>query len=216
MDKTFLKTNSYLHYHQVLLDLEADQKLLHLCAAHWNADTLIGQALMQQNVVEKTKANNFAHAASNSQPLGPLASLVPSVLSVAKQVLDWSPGPKSPTTSQASKHSKESAVSRKQASSYLGPSNCEYSKLNSFKPVDKLHTAKQRPMACKIVPTFLSSTVETHAKPAHPKILPLYVEPSVVPPLSYNHHSFDVDFEANNLIGESHLPALTLPLTASS
>ena len=31
--RTFLKTNFYPHYHQVLLDLEADQKLC-LCACH--------------------------------------------------------------------------------------------------------------------------------------------------------------------------------------
>ena len=72
------------------------------------------------------------------------------------------------------------------------------------------------PVACKIVLTFLSSADETLAKPAHPKILCLYVELSGAPPLSYNHHSFDVDFDANNLIGELHLPALPLPLTASS
>ena len=47
--RTFLKTNFYPHYHQALLDLEADQKLLRLCAAHWKADTLIGQALMWRN-----------------------------------------------------------------------------------------------------------------------------------------------------------------------
>ena len=70
-------------------------------------------------------------------------------------------------------------------------------------------------MARTIVPTFLR-TDETCAEPACPKLLRLYVEPSGAPPLSYNRHKFDIDFEADNLVGESHLPALPLPLTASS
>ncbi|KAF8264716.1 hypothetical protein EI94DRAFT_1703023 [Lactarius quietus] len=101
--KSTLKKTFGVEYRQVILDLEAEQKILRLCSAHWKADAVIGQALLQHSKVEAKAASNCTAKPSSevkdSQPSEPLAAFV--LQASARNAVKWgfvqSPGPKSPS-----------------------------------------------------------------------------------------------------------------------
>ncbi|KAF8264808.1 hypothetical protein EI94DRAFT_1805298 [Lactarius quietus] len=67
-------------YSQAIFELEAEQKLLHLCAGHWKADNMIGQGFLWQSDAE------------------------------LKRCLELSPGPKSPSASHIQKRSRDATM----------------------------------------------------------------------------------------------------------
>jgi len=125
LTKSFVKNLFKAEYRQAVLDLEAEQKLLRLCSAHWKADTLIGQVFLRRNDAESRAALNHARSASSmpvpsdvkgSQSSEPsFTAPIPQVWDVApvnaaKRALELSPGPKSPSASHAQKRSKDDAT----------------------------------------------------------------------------------------------------------
>jgi hypothetical protein len=120
-------------YSQAILNLEKDQKLLHLCAGHWKADTMLGQAIARSNVTESKHAKAHENVVSSDQfPMpDPSEPLIPTPflqavasLNVAKRALELSPGPKSPSASHIQKRSKdEAAVSGQKTNAPYVPSN---------------------------------------------------------------------------------------------
>ncbi|KAF8267516.1 hypothetical protein EI94DRAFT_1801601 [Lactarius quietus] len=106
-------------YSQAILELEAKQKLLHLCSGHWKADTMIGQAFLRHSDAENKWAALRAHAASSSsnfsEPLQAMPASIPNMdmappFNAAKHSLEMSPGPKSPSATHAQKRSKDETL----------------------------------------------------------------------------------------------------------
>ena len=100
--KSTLQKTFGAKYCQAVLNLEAEQKILWLCSAHWKADARIGQALLRRSEMEaKTTSNcttsNSSSCAKNSQPLKQFAPFIwqVSAANTAKQGFKMSPGPKS-------------------------------------------------------------------------------------------------------------------------
>ena len=139
--KTTLKKVFHTEYDQAILTLEVQQKILHLCSAHWKADAMLGQALLRQSKAEaKATMNNAVSTSSKSfcsdtkvfQPSEPCATFIPGVLDIRntkamKRALELSPGPKLPSTSHTQKRSKECAMTSMQ--NIVGPprgSDCKY------------------------------------------------------------------------------------------
>ena len=126
--KTTLKKVFHTEYDQAILTLEVQQKILHLCSAHWKADAMLGQALLRQSKAEaKATMNNTVSTSSKSfrsdtkvfQPSKPCATFIPGVSDIRntnamKQALELSPGPKLPSTSHTQKRSKERAMTSMQ------------------------------------------------------------------------------------------------------
>jgi hypothetical protein len=120
-------------YSQAILNLEKDQKLLRLCAGHWKADTMLGQAITRSNVMESKRAKARKNVVSSDQfPMpDPSEPLIPAPflqavasLNVAKCALELSPGPKSPSASHIQKRSKdEAAVLGQKTNAPYVPSN---------------------------------------------------------------------------------------------
>ncbi|KAI9436681.1 hypothetical protein H4582DRAFT_2078351 [Lactarius indigo] len=115
--KTFIKKYFTVKYYQAMLDLEAEQKLLHLCSAHWKADALITQVFLRQNDVKVGAVMNSAHATSpqSNHPLELLTVLIPQIqevvpMNTVKWALELSPGPKSPTALHTQKRSKDNSA----------------------------------------------------------------------------------------------------------
>jgi hypothetical protein len=99
-------------FNQAILELEAEQKYLCLCSAHWKADTMIGQAFLRLSDAEHK--HRAREASSVPNPLSqrdhvpasvPVSSVEPA--NSAKRALEWSPGPKSPSASHTQKRSKD-------------------------------------------------------------------------------------------------------------
>jgi hypothetical protein len=101
--KATLKKIFKPEYNEAILELEAQKKILHLCSAHWKADQMIGQALLQQGDTE-TKATKppFPTPSSlsntSSLPSELHAAFTQQVLNVTsinavKCTLELSPGP---------------------------------------------------------------------------------------------------------------------------
>ncbi|KAI9439804.1 hypothetical protein H4582DRAFT_2056505 [Lactarius indigo] len=119
-------------------------------------------------MAESKAASNRAHAASSIPPddtSEPPTAPIPQVWDVApvnaaKRALELSPGPKSPSASQAQKHSKDGIALTGQKTT--GPP------VSSNQP---LH-------ARKLVPTFLSRTKEINAEPPSTNLHPVFVDPS--------------------------------------
>ncbi|KAI9434415.1 hypothetical protein H4582DRAFT_1793231, partial [Lactarius indigo] len=146
---SFIKHLFKAEYDRAILELEAEQRLLRLCYAHWKADTMIGQVFVRRNEVDAKAASNRARATSSrpsddtSEP--PLAP-VPQVwdiapVNMAKRAFELSPGPKSPSASQAQKCSKDGvSLSGQKTTGPSVPSNCKYSIQRSFNTNSYLHT----------------------------------------------------------------------------
>jgi hypothetical protein len=105
-------------YSQAILELEKDQRLLRLCAGHWKADAVLGQAITQLNYAEskRTRARSNTSSSKHSlmpDPSDPLPAPISQVvvsLNAAKRALEMSPGPKSPSASHIQKCSKDQAT----------------------------------------------------------------------------------------------------------
>jgi hypothetical protein len=108
--KSTLKKFFEPEYNQTLLELEAHNKHLHLCSAHWKADHMIGQVLLNLGDTNDTTALTADAGApssslSHSNKALPLELYSASILqvsdvmsiNVAKRALEQSPGPKSPS-----------------------------------------------------------------------------------------------------------------------
>ncbi|KAI9441585.1 hypothetical protein H4582DRAFT_2073751 [Lactarius indigo] len=170
--KTFIKKYFTAEHYRAVLDLEAEQKLLRLCSAHWKADAFITQVFLQRSKEKAMAAMNAAPATSPQSNLSPEppTAFVPQIQEVApmnltKRALELSPGPKSPSASHAQKRNKDNhvpAVSGQKTIGSRGPLN-----------------QNQRPAARKITPTFLNRTKMTCAEPAPTSLRLLHVDPSV-------------------------------------
>ncbi|KAH9026117.1 hypothetical protein EDB85DRAFT_1893535 [Lactarius pseudohatsudake] len=77
-------------YDQAILNLEAEQKVLHLCSAHWKADAVVTKVFQQLE----------SKAAAEVAPMN-----------AAKRALELSPGPKSLSALHAQKCSKDDLIS---------------------------------------------------------------------------------------------------------
>jgi hypothetical protein len=124
--KSTLKKFFEPEYNQALLELEAHSKLLRLCSAHWKADHMIGQVLLNQgdaDVDKDTTAPTAPHCVPSSYlshpnkalPSDPYSAFIPQVsdvapVSVAKWALELSPGPKSPSAVHTQKRSKDTSI----------------------------------------------------------------------------------------------------------
>jgi hypothetical protein len=99
-------------YSQAIPELEAEQPYLHLCAAHWKADIMLGQAFMRKSDAENKRART-SEALSMPPPKQPncaptqipVSDVAP--INAAKRALELSPGPKSPSASHSQKRSKD-------------------------------------------------------------------------------------------------------------
>ena len=121
--KTLIKKFFAAEYDQAILDLEAEQKLLRLCSAHWKADAVITQVFLRRNEAEARAgaamgsvcaAPPHSNLSDNPHPLALTAS-IPRVqeaapMNTAKRALELSPGPKSPSASRTQKRSKDNAL----------------------------------------------------------------------------------------------------------
>jgi hypothetical protein len=130
--KLFIRTVFLTEYHQAILELEAEQKLLCLCSGHWKADTMIGQALSRRNDAqsksqrERDRSSNPSNP-NDSWPPEPSHS-IPCIsdrapANAAKHALDLSPGPKSPSMSRTQKRSKDDIMHPQQQTTNPVPSN---------------------------------------------------------------------------------------------
>ncbi|KAH9011010.1 hypothetical protein EDB85DRAFT_2160443 [Lactarius pseudohatsudake] len=173
--KTFIKKHFAAEYGQAVLDLEAEQKLLRLCSAHWKADAMITKIFVQRAKAEaEAKAKAEANSApptspQSNQSLEPPTAFIPQIQEVApmkaaKRAFELSPGPKSPSASHAQKRSKDNTVpvvSRQKTANSTVPS-----------------IQNQRPAVRNITPTFLSRAKVICAEPAVTSLRPLHVDPS--------------------------------------
>ncbi|KAF8258737.1 hypothetical protein EI94DRAFT_1707720 [Lactarius quietus] len=134
--KTFLRKWFLAEYDQAILELEAQQTILHLCSAHWKADTLIRQMLLQRSETgSKDTPRNVASA--NSAPMAP-TNIAPMALQ-----------PQVPLALHVQKRSKdEAALTQQKTTSSITAYNL------------------QRPAAPKLVPSFLSHTEPISVDPS--------------------------------------------------
>ena len=129
--KTNLKSLFPAEFSQAVLQLEAKHTDLRLCSAHWKAEAIISQIFLAgagKPAVDSRSASIFSPlepspASPMSAPLNLQAmDVVP--MNVAKRALELSPGPKSPSASQAQKRSKDDTISVGQKTTGLSvPSN---------------------------------------------------------------------------------------------
>jgi hypothetical protein len=130
--KFFIRTVFLTEYRQAILELEAEQKLLRLCSAHWKADAMIGQAISRRNDAQ-SKSQRERDRSSNppdpndSWPPAPSHSIPRASdrapANAAKRALDLSPGPKSPSMMRTQKRSKDDIVHPRQPTTNPVPSN---------------------------------------------------------------------------------------------
>ncbi|KAI9446255.1 hypothetical protein H4582DRAFT_2069590 [Lactarius indigo] len=170
--KTFIKKYFTAEHYRAVLDLEAEQKLLCLCSAHWKADAFITQVFLRRSKEKAMAAMNAAPATSpqSNLSLEPPTAFVPQIQEVApmnltKRALELSPGPKSPSASHTQKCNKDNhvpAVSGQKTIGSRGPLN-----------------QNQHPAARKITPTFLNRTKMTCAEPAPTSLHLLHIDPLV-------------------------------------
>ncbi|KAF8258753.1 hypothetical protein EI94DRAFT_1814655 [Lactarius quietus] len=138
--RTFIKAVFNVEYQQAVLELEAEQMLLRLCLAHWKAECMIAQAFQRRSdALSKATANcKHTHTPSDTfdgldlqflepptVPIVHVLNVVP--LNVVKRALELSPGPKSPSASQAQKRSKDDSIISRQKT------------VNSSLPFHELH-----------------------------------------------------------------------------
>lgn len=120
--KTFLK---YFEpeYYRAVLELEAHSKILRLASAHWKADHMIGQALLNQSDADvdvDVDVDPMAPAAPHltrslpnfpSEPSAAFVTHISDVVPVAaKRALEMSPGPKSPSAVHIQKRTKDASI----------------------------------------------------------------------------------------------------------
>ena len=127
--KKLIKDLFPAEYYQAILDLEAEHPVLRLCASHWKADAMIGQAFLRRSEQggndedqeemgrgsERTTSSNakpFKHTKffqppkpSQTAPTIPVQDVPPT--NAGKRAYEMSPGPKSPSASQVQKRSKD-------------------------------------------------------------------------------------------------------------
>ncbi|KAF8261816.1 hypothetical protein EI94DRAFT_1705236 [Lactarius quietus] len=147
-----------VEYSEAIFELEAEQKLLHLCSGHWKADTMIGQAFLQHNDAECRWSAICTRAASampdpvqlhpGPAPIPQVSNLVPS--NATKRSLELSPSPKSPSATHIQQHSRDATMIS--ALKNTGPS--------------ALSNVGQHTVAHKITPQFLNHSVTIKEEPA--------------------------------------------------
>ncbi|KAH9009654.1 hypothetical protein EDB85DRAFT_2162460 [Lactarius pseudohatsudake] len=164
--KTFIKKHFAADYGRAVLDLEAEQKLLRLCSAHWKADAMITQVFLRRAKAEAEANSVRPTSPQSNQSLEPPTAFIPQIQEVApmkaaKRAFELSPGPKSPSASHAQKRSKVPVVSGQKTANSTVPS-----------------TQNQRPAARKVTPSFLSRTKVNCAEPGATSLRPLHIDPS--------------------------------------
>ncbi|KAH9011340.1 hypothetical protein EDB85DRAFT_2160067 [Lactarius pseudohatsudake] len=164
--KMFIKKHFAADYGRAVLDLEAEQKLLRLCSAHWKADAMITQVFLRRAKAEAEANSVRPTSPQSNQSLEPPTAFIPQIQEVApmkaaKRAFELSPGPKSPSASHAQKRSKVPVVSGQKTANSTVPS-----------------TQNQRPAARKVTPSFLSRTKVNCAEPGATSLRPLHIDPS--------------------------------------
>ena len=159
---TVAKSLFHAQFRQAILNLEAEEPLLRLCARHWKAETLISQALARRNEQAGSRGNHEQSVVSSFDPppppdpvsTAPLSTAplltpsfpTPSLPNVpssqvsglassnaAKRAFELSPGPKSPSASHTQKRVKDiNAPLRQKTSGCSAPPPREYSIFITF------------------------------------------------------------------------------------
>jgi hypothetical protein len=137
LTKTLIKSLFYDEFRRAMLELEAEKKELRLCAGHWKAEVMLGQALLRRNSLAEgnvTKSvfsddsTSFGVKAPPPPQLQPPPTAPPNVwdaapMKASKRALESSPGPKSPSASHAQKRAKDNtSLLGQKTSSSLVPS----------------------------------------------------------------------------------------------
>ncbi|KAF8262989.1 hypothetical protein EI94DRAFT_1704351 [Lactarius quietus] len=188
---TFLRKWFLAEYDQATLELEAQQTILHLCSAHWKADTLIRQMLLQRSETGSkdtphnvASANSAPTAPTNIAPMARTNTAPVAPVNTTKRVFEHSPGPKSPSALHVQKRSKdEAALTQQKTTSSITAYNL------------------QCPAAPKLVPSFLSHTEVICAETAPTNFQPISVDPSGASTTHLQRKIFDsVKITADNII----------------
>ena len=141
LTKSVFKSLFHAEYRQAILNLEAQESALRLCARHWKAEVMLSQAFLRRGSVDpegkhgrSVPPSTISSSDENpSQPWEPLHAVpIPkhwdATNASSKRSHELSPGPKSPGSSQAPKCPKEQAtLSGERTSSSLVPAGEWYS-----------------------------------------------------------------------------------------
>ncbi|KAF8273755.1 hypothetical protein EI94DRAFT_1794796 [Lactarius quietus] len=154
--KTFLSKWFLAEYDQAILELEAQQMILHLQMLLLQSET--GSKDTPHNVAS---ANSAPTAPTYIAPMAPANTAPVAPTNTAKHVFEHSPGPKSPSVQHVQKRSKdEAAFTQWKTTSSLAAYNL------------------QRPAAPKLVPSFLSCTKVICADTIPTNFQPISIDPS--------------------------------------
>jgi hypothetical protein len=114
--RTIFKSLYPGEFTQAYLQLEVWHPCLHLCSAHWKAETILNQMFLQRSTKDvlvgpcsALTSNRLEPSPAVAAPPIPPASNV-SPVNPAKRALESSPGPKSPSASQVQKHSRDNTT----------------------------------------------------------------------------------------------------------
>lgn len=140
LTKSIFKSLFHAEYRQAILELEADEPLLRLCARHWKAEVMLSQAFLKhggdvegkpargRSVAPTALSSSDENAPQRREPLpaAPIPKLgdvrVVAPMNTSKRAFELSPGPKSPSASHAQKRTKDDAtLPGQQTSSSLVP-----------------------------------------------------------------------------------------------
>ena len=129
--RTLFKSLFPAEFTQAILHLEARHTVLRLCSAHWKAETVINQMFLRRSVKDVAAAPRSASVFSNlsdpsptvaAPPIPPASNVAP--VNAAKRALELSPGPKSPSASQAQKRSRDNTkIFGQKTTGFSMPSN---------------------------------------------------------------------------------------------
>ena len=129
MPKREFKTKFNDQYREAILELEAKEPILRLCAAHWKAEVMISQSFLRrsQETSKAARGRSVVPSEVNSSQLPEPLPAVPIPMvwdsaptNTSKRALEMSPGPKSPSSSHTQKRTKDN-ITQKVSSSLVPP-----------------------------------------------------------------------------------------------
>ena len=141
--KTNFKSIYFTEYRKAVLELEAAEPILRLCAHHWKAEVMIGQAFLRRGGNDKTNDTTNALESSNAPttsssdvsishppealPAAPIAGVSDAApANASKRALVLSPGPKSPSATHSQKRAKDNTALSAQTTSSLSSGECYF------------------------------------------------------------------------------------------